>query len=73
MAISTGDCQDNKCKLLAECNRVYKGSHPPCSDIAEALKPSHNKQSTPCSHCTKFPAGETTLGWKWCPWCGRKL
>lgn len=23
---------------------------------------STNKQSTPCSHCTKFPAGETTLG-----------
>jgi len=44
MAICTGDCQDIKCKLLAECNRVYKGSHPPCSDIAEALKPSPNTQ-----------------------------
>ena len=37
------------------------------------LGTSPNKQSTPCSHCNKFPSGETTLGWKWCPWCGRKL
>lgn len=41
--------------------------------IKESVKTSHNSKSMPCSHCEKFPAGETTLGWKWCPWCGRKL
>jgi len=45
MAIDAGDCQDSKCKLLAECNRVYKGSHPPCSDIAEAQKTPTNTGS----------------------------
>jgi hypothetical protein len=41
--------------------------------LAEAQTQADNKQSTPCCHCEKFPAGETALGWNWCPWCGRKL
>jgi hypothetical protein len=36
MAICSGDCHDNGCKLIDECERVYQGSHPPCSDIAES-------------------------------------
>jgi hypothetical protein len=36
MAICSGDCQDQGCKMIAECERIYKGSHPPCSDIVES-------------------------------------
>jgi hypothetical protein len=36
MTICSGDCQDQGCKLIEECDRVYKSSHPPCSDIIES-------------------------------------
>jgi hypothetical protein len=45
MAICSGDCQDQRCRLVEECERVYKGSHPPCSDIVEtAPSASDNKR-----------------------------
>ena len=63
-----GDLTDER--EMIEC---ATGSYVKFEDVVELLKQTNNKQSAPCSHCAKFPAGETTLGWKWCPWCGRKL
>jgi hypothetical protein len=38
---------------------------------AKALKPSHNKQSAPCKHCS---GARSMFGFGcYCPWCGRKI
>jgi len=49
MAICSGDCQDQGCKMIAECERVYKASSPPCAELVEEKFTSTNIQSAPCS------------------------
>lgn len=48
MAICSGDCQDQGCKMIAECERVYKASSPPCAELVDEKFTSTNTRMAKC-------------------------
>jgi len=35
MAICSGDCQDQGCKIISACERAYQASSPPCAELVD--------------------------------------
>jgi hypothetical protein len=73
-------CDPELCKIYRKCFDVYGTGEdkPPCAEIVESLKTSHNNASAklpPCEWCRDDLTLKFYLDkeWCYCPHCGRQL